>query len=262
MYGHSSPQPIVTTTSAHSHVVGVEPVRTRSARRRSRSRRITSTTSGWTCSAGRLPADARHAGPRRRARTGPGDLASGRRCGCRRTARCSCRLSGSGGSPSARRNWYMTAATAAPSSGAAGRPRSPCSRRRDGRAERAGGVHRRARDRAAEHRVQADGAADRDRRRLADGAGVGGDGHDHEHQEQRQHRPPTGTPDRRFRTEASRRHGRRCRASRGAAAPPRVPPSAGRPSRAPTRGHGKWRQKANASVTAGLKWAPEMRPRA
>ena len=61
------------------------------------------------------------------------------------------------------------------------------------RADRASGVHRGAADRAAEHRVEPDGAADRDRRRLADRARVGGDGHDHEHQEEGQDRAPRGT---------------------------------------------------------------------
>ena len=53
-------------------------------------------------------------------------------------------------------------------------------------AERSRWVHRRAGDAAAEQRVEADGAADRDRRCGADGPRVGGDGHDHEHQERGQ----------------------------------------------------------------------------
>ena len=92
----------------------------------------------------------------------------------------------------------------------------------EGRAERAGRVHRRAGDRAAEHRVEADGPADRDRRRLADGARVGGDGHDHEHQEERSGRSPRGTTGRRSRTAASRRRGRRCRARPAGGARPRA----------------------------------------
>ena len=60
----------------------------------------------------------------------------------------------------------------------------------DCRPDRAGRVHRGTRDRAAEHRVEEDGAADGDRRGLADGTGVGGDGHDHEHQEEAEHEFP------------------------------------------------------------------------
>ena len=86
--------------------------------------------------------------------------------------------------------------------------------------DRAGGVHRGARDRAAEHRVEADGAADRDRRGLADGARVGGDGHDHEHQEEASARAPRGTTGPASRRGAWRRRGRCCRASR-AGSPPR-----------------------------------------
>ena len=55
------------------------------------------------------------------------------------------------------------------------------------RADRAGGVHRGAGDRAAEEGVEADRAADRDRRSRPDRAGVGRDGHDREHQEGGQH---------------------------------------------------------------------------
>src|SRR5439155_11926424 len=56
--------------------------------------------------------------------------------------------------------------------------------------DRAGGVHGGAGDRAAEHRVQADGAANRNRCSFADRAGIGRDGHDHEHQEEGEHELP------------------------------------------------------------------------
>jgi hypothetical protein len=55
--------------------------------------------------------------------------------------------------------------------------------RRERRPERPCRVHRRARDRPAEQRVEADRPADRQRRRRAHGAGVGRHGDDHEHQE-------------------------------------------------------------------------------
>src|SRR5712691_10549610 len=49
--------------------------------------------------------------------------------------------------------------------------RTPCpGGQNERRAERANRIHRRARDRAAEHRVEADRATDRDGRRLADRA--------------------------------------------------------------------------------------------
>src|SRR3954447_14685026 len=57
---------------------------------------------------------------------------------------------------------------------------------RERRPERAGGVHRRAGDRAAEERVEADSPADGDRRSGADRAGIGRNSDDHEHQERGQ----------------------------------------------------------------------------
>ncbi len=51
------------------------------------------------------------------------------------------------------------------------------------RPERARRIHRCARDRAAEKRVEPDGPADRDRCGRADRPSIGSDGHDHEHQE-------------------------------------------------------------------------------
>src|SRR5829696_5121420 len=57
MYGHSSPQPIVTTTSACSASARSRARGLRSARSMPSSA-IASTTAGWTRSAGRVPADA------------------------------------------------------------------------------------------------------------------------------------------------------------------------------------------------------------
>src|SRR5215207_5871707 len=57
MYGHSSPQPIVTTTSACSASARSSARGLRSARSMPSSA-IASTTAGWTRSAGRVPADA------------------------------------------------------------------------------------------------------------------------------------------------------------------------------------------------------------
>src|SRR2546423_4533165 len=56
MYGHSSPHPIVTTTSAHWPRSSVN-FCGRCADRSMPCSRITSTTTAWTCSAGRVPAE-------------------------------------------------------------------------------------------------------------------------------------------------------------------------------------------------------------
>ena len=82
-------------------------------------------------------------------------------------------------------------------------PESPGLSGDERRAERPRRVHRRTGDRAAEHRIEPDGAADRDRGRLTDGARVGGDGHDHEHQEEREH----GLPQERLPVRARRQRG-------------------------------------------------------
>jgi hypothetical protein len=56
MWGHSSPQPMVTTTSACSASSGVS-VRGLRFERSTRNSRMTVTTSAWTCSSGAVPAD-------------------------------------------------------------------------------------------------------------------------------------------------------------------------------------------------------------
>ena len=87
-YGQTSPQPIVTAQSA-CNCISTD---SRLGLRRERSipiSRITSTTSGQIWRAGSEPADSPRQSRASSARTAPAPSVSGRRCGCRRTARTS-----------------------------------------------------------------------------------------------------------------------------------------------------------------------------
>ena len=134
-------------------------------------------------------------------------------------------------------------------------------RRDERRPDRSRRVHRCTGDRAAEHGVEGDGAANGDRGSLTDGPGVGRDGHDDEHEEEAQHElPEEGLA---LRAAGERRSdvgdvAERAAEERGGG---ERADELSRPVAEDAR-PGEVAADRERGVTAGSKWAPEMCPTA
>src|SRR5579884_178139 len=185
MYGHWSPQPMVTTTSARSASARVSSRGWRSDRSISKpGSRMTATTSGWTRSAGVVPADSARWRPAA-ARSNSAALICERPALCRQTNRTVAigRLLAVGREGGTLR---VLAAHELVGEGAERRAQQwtgyvhpevmPLPGRQRG-AERTGGVERGARERAERDGGQADRGGDGERGRRADGARISGDAH-------------------------------------------------------------------------------------